>query len=105
MSEEVLVAMRENRPEVYWNHLCARDRSARPLDQLRADWNTDREFLRDRASGVTVYKVVFENQDPNLANVWITGPNVPESFRAFDAVRLEGVWKVREATKPMNPPK
>jgi hypothetical protein len=105
MSEEVLVAMRENRPEVYWNHLCERDRNARPLAQLRDDWNADREFLRDRASGVTVYKVVFENQDPNLANVWITGPNVPEGFRAFDAVRFEGIWKIREATKPIAPPK
>lgn len=115
MIEDVIKSMLENKPEIYYNHLCERDRRTRPLEELVEAYEAEGEFMRERALSMSVAEIgvgdsAFDERgdklkitNPNIASVMIEAPNHPWRLLLIEAIREGGVWKIRESMKPMKP--
>lgn len=96
MLEEVIAAIRENRPEVYFERLCLLQRNAYPLDEMREDWSANRALLEQMSASMTVKTIAVDESDPNVATAIVSAPNHPLKNLPFVVIRENGAWRIRE---------
>jgi hypothetical protein len=94
--EDVIAAMREHRPEAYHAHLCRSQRDAYPLEEMRREWTESRALLEQQAASMKVKTVAIDKESPDAATVLVSAPAHPRQNLMFEAIREEGVWKIRE---------
>ena len=95
MLEEVIAAMKDNKPEVYHARLCRAEREAYPLEEMRKNWNESREENAQAAASMQVKSVAPDQSNPNIATVLLSVPSDPRGNVMREAIREDGVWRIR----------
>lgn len=96
VTDEVIGAMKDNRPEVYHARLCRSQREAYPLEELRRDWTESHAEMAQLAASMQVKTVALDEANPNIASVIVAAPNHPRQNLLFEAIREDGEWRIRE---------
>lgn len=96
VTEEVIGAMRDNRPEVYHALLCRAQREGYALDDMRKDWAETHIEMSQLASSMKVKTVAVDEANPNIASVLVAAPNHPRQNLLIEAIREDGEWRIRE---------
>ncbi|MCE9582615.1 MAG: hypothetical protein K8T20_09000 [Planctomycetes bacterium] len=96
VTEEVIAAMKENRPDAYYERLCRAQREAYPLEDMRKDWNDSKADMRQMAASMAVKTVAVDEANPNIASVLVSAPGHPQGTLLIEAIREEGIWRIRE---------
>jgi len=97
--QDVIDAMKQNRPEVYHERLCKSQRDAYPIEDVRKDWEEAKGLIQERAASMEVKRVAVDESNPNVATVTVSAPLHPLKELPFQALRENGEWKIWEPRK------